>query len=239
MKLHRYKTFSNDIDSCQEGFGGPARCALPRLADVHYSDTYHPLTRVYPDDQRCSWRNQGGPGHCGREARDPAHDVGQVRPPDEDYAPNPRPYLPRPGAYVEPPTERLPVLNMVDLAEDAAKIQMHFEEASSPAEEKSAPAWERVVAALRERKELTSGPWPVRLYDLSAPGAWRPYMDLLGALGRLHEAYTAGVWWLDDRRWAWVTWSYLDGMSVDYCAEEIARRARVDKDYPPDHVFGR
>lgn len=211
MKRHRYKTFSYDVDSCQEGFGGPARCALPRLAEVHYSDTHHPFTaRGGSEEGPCGWRNQGASGLCNREVMAPEHAVVRVRPPDEDLDRN------------EPATAGS---LLRDLARDAQTLVQEFSRVGAVQED--APAWERAVGALRSREPVTAGPWSVRLYDLSAPGAWRPYMDLLGALGRLHVAYTASVWWVRDRRMAYVTWGDFDGMTPDWCADEILRTWRA------------
>lgn len=213
MKRHRYRTLSADRDSCTEGFGGPARCTLPLAADVHWQDDYHPYSEGVISGL-CDWRmqsrgpDQGAP--CGRTHYVPEHNVGQLRPPDEDGVRNLR--------TGEPATEVLTDvdIDMTALYRDARTIVTAVEGGGVGA------PWERAERALREDGRVGVGPWSVRCYEL--PLEDTEYADLLMALGRIREPYTAVVYWVEsERRMAYVTWGDYNGWGPTECADEIRR----------------
>jgi hypothetical protein len=215
---HRY--VGRGDEPCKEAFGGVARCAMPRLRDLHWHDLDHPF-KPGGNLGRCGWRLQDASvegQECGLGREDEAHvGVGDAEARTEYPAAQPEVITQQ---YGYPPDE-----DSVAAAPPPAP----------PSQVADA------VASLRGDGAVYSGPWPVRRYRLADRGwvlqspegkdtdddGWQ-LASLLSALDELGEVYVVDVirpfgqaW-----RWAMVTWGDMKGCVASELADAIAQDYR-------------
>lgn len=212
---HRFVARGNSA-LCAEAWGGVAACALPFDHSYHFSDEDHP----YMDgggvlEGRCSWGLQVGArmfepcgwprgwvGHGGMLPRQPVplqtsrewHNE-HIRVPDEDLS-----------------------------AAGGSRFLLaglsNYRPGAAPEEE----GWRRVLDALAgSGQEVTSGPWPVRLYVLRDDWAEdeKKVVRLLTAALMLGDEWCLQSERMGSARWVLFTWGRWAGLSRESVSDEM------------------
>lgn len=252
MTTRRHRFVGREGGTCEETFGGVARCTLSYAASFHWSDEDHPFRAREERPRECGWvmQNTGSPLilTCGQEQDAPAH----LHPPE--YVGTEVPVIngtstPYGQARVTPPDEAAvargeagpvlaPQLNraaqeFVDGVSEASRLLRQEWQTRTAADnlremmKEEASEWERAVAWLRDEKVgLVYGPWPVRKFLLpdKAVGDRALYRDQVDALDTLDEDYEVRVWRPEGAPWrfALLTWGTWYGLELEALCDELA-----------------
>lgn len=206
--VHRF--FGTVTKPCEERFGGVARCALPYVNGLHYSDDRHPFT--LDSSIGCGWRAQVGRtagDRCGLFVTSPVHVAegdwrcGLVRPPDEDAEAR--------------SVEGVKTTEQVSFA--GARL--------GPMKAVSRRPWEVAIEALgASRASVLNGPWSVRQFriadDVGVVDDGEAFLKCLESLTVLGMEWEMSTERVGGARWALVTWGEYRGLSRGVVADEIA-----------------